>query len=349
MADEDTGHGDLAVQITRSTDAHRRRSHPRGASRVTGVRRAASRERAAACRPPETSEGASEAAEIPRWLQVAAPSTLIPALAFYFGWQVTNAIAGYFGIDPGVLGLSPEDYALRSADALFIPTGALLTAALLAVWSHALVLRHLRAHPHVYRYVTPVLVAIGAGLFLLGATAAWGGLPFTAPFLLPQLSPGVGALLVVYGLALRRRRLRVEHRLQRRAHHAGGGSHGHHFPSIVLVALLVVLSVFWAASDYATALGTGRAEATASQLGQQPGAVVYAQGRLHIEAPGVVETDLGDPGSAYRYRYSGLRLVFATAETYVLLPAVWSREMGVAVVLPRTTSIRLEFTTAGPS
>src|SRR5260221_4941696 len=93
--------------------------------------------------PQPPSEGADSAAfEIPRWLSIIAPSTLVPALAFYFGWTCTNSILAYFGVDPSVLGLTAQDYALRSADVLFIPAGAVLTVALLGIGVHSLALRH---------------------------------------------------------------------------------------------------------------------------------------------------------------------------------------------------------------
>jgi hypothetical protein len=280
---------------------------------------------------------------MPKWLQVLAPSTLVPALAFYFGWATTNSILAYFGVDPSILGLTAQDYALRSADVLFIPAGALLTVTLLAVSAHSLVLRLQRAHPHRYAWATPVLVVLGALLFLIGAVAAWQGLPVTIPG--RQLFPGVGVGLVAYGVYLRGRRLGLVS--PGRATSTETGRHGHHVLSRTLVALLMVLSLFWAASDYATALGTGRAETMAAQLDRQPGVVVYSRRRLHLGAADIVETDLGDPASVDRYSYRGLRLIFGTAESYVLVPVVWTRQTGVAIVLPRTDSIHLEFTTAG--
>jgi hypothetical protein len=296
----------------------------------------------AAAGPPHHSDGG--VSEIPKWLQIIAPTTIIPALVLYFGWVRTNAIALYFGVDPGVLGLSAQDYALRSADVLFLPAGVLLTAALLSVWAHSLILHHLHAHHHRYSYVIPVLVLAGTGSFLLGALAAWQGLPFSTPFLIPQLSPGVGIGLLAYALHLRRHQLLLQDHRRTRVQHA---IRGVRLLTTTFMAMLIVLSLFWAASEYAMAVGTGRGETLAAQLSRVPGAVLYAKERLHIDAPGTVETDLGDSASTYRYRYRGLRLVFGTAESYVLIPAVWSRQTGVAIVLPRTASVRIEFVTVG--
>ena len=55
---------------------------------------------------------------------IVAPATLLTALAYYFGWRRERAFAGYFGIDPSVLGFSTSDYILRSVDALFVPVSA---------------------------------------------------------------------------------------------------------------------------------------------------------------------------------------------------------------------------------
>lgn len=55
--------------------------------------------------------------------RVVAPSTLLVALAFYFGWVLTNSRASYFGIAASALGFSTQDYLLRGVDALFVPMG----------------------------------------------------------------------------------------------------------------------------------------------------------------------------------------------------------------------------------
>jgi hypothetical protein len=295
-------------------------------------------------RAVEMDRPASGLPEVPQWLRVLVPSTLIPALAFYFGWVSTNAIASYFGVDPSVLGLSAQDYALRSTDVLFIPAGAVLTAALLAVGTHSLILRHLSVRSNHVLLIPLILVVVGTGLFVLGVVAAWWGLPFTTPFLFPQLSPGLGMGLLAYGLSLRRHRLHLDDDYPIGPRYANRNGY---LLSTVLVVTLVILSLFWATSEYASALGRGRAETLAGQIRHLPGAILYAKGRLYIDAPGVVEYDLGDPNSVYRYRYRGLRLLFGTADNYLLVPVLWKRATGDVIVLPKTGLIHLEFTTAG--
>jgi hypothetical protein len=54
-----------------------------------------------------------------------------------------------------------------------------------------------------------------------------------------------------------------------------------------------------------------------------------------------------DPEASYQYRYDGLALVLQSNDQYVLVPKDWSRREGVAMVLPRNDSVRLEFMRAG--
>jgi hypothetical protein len=273
------------------------------------------------------------AVAIPRWLQilgaVIAPSSLITALSFYFGKVRTDTYFDYLGIDRSMLNFTTQDYLLRSTDVLFIPLGALLSVGVLILWTHCLVEGHLSKHPRVLQYVTRGLVVLGGGLFAIGAVnASRQGLPFPTPFLFAQLSLGVGVALVAYALRLRGKRLRG-------------------WISTVygtLIGLLILLSLFSTTAEYAAALGTGRAQEFAAGLFDRPAVVVYSKDRLHIEAPGVVETTLEGVDSAYRYRYTGLRSLLRSGGNYFLLPALWSyTNDGVTVILPETTSIRLQF------
>jgi hypothetical protein len=272
------------------------------------------------------------ASAIPRWLQVLAaviaPSTFITALAFYFGWTRADAEFRYFGLDSSMLGFTTQDYILRSADVVFILLGALLGVALLGLWSYPPVGRYVRRHPRVLPYIARALIPLGGGLVAMGAVAAWQGLPFPTPFLVPQLSPGVGVALLAGGLRSRQPRWR-------------GWSSA---LSSALVGLLIVLSLFWATSECAKAVGQDRARQITDGLLDQPGVLVYSRDRLSIQAPGVIETTVGDVDAAYRYRYKGLRWLLRTGGNYLLLPALWSPTDGVAIVLPDTHSIRLEFT-----
>ena len=78
-------------------------------------------------------------AQFERWLNllgsVVAPATLIGALLFYFGYVSSRAQYDYFGVDIDSVGLSTQDYVMRSPQPLLVPLlvlallGAALTAA----------------------------------------------------------------------------------------------------------------------------------------------------------------------------------------------------------------------------
>jgi hypothetical protein len=273
---------------------------------------------------------------------VAAPTTILAAFAFFFGWTFTNVRTSYFGIDPSTLGFSTQDYLLRSTDALFVPVGAALVLALFAVAVHSLVSRALgdvRLHPAL-RWAAGIAVIAGAALFAVGVSAVFDPLPFSPHYLFPSASLGIGIALLAYGLHLRGR-LDALH-ASRPTEDAGGGP-SRPSPAAALVALLVVLSGFWTASEYAEELALGRAKTLEATIDSRPSVTVFAPQRLHIKAPGVVERRLRGADSAYRYRYSGLRLLVRSGGKYFLLPKDWSHATGAAIVLRDTRELRFEF------
>jgi hypothetical protein len=155
------------------------------------------------------------------------------------------------------------------------------------------------------------------------------------PLAVAPLCLGCGACLLVYGL----RRYRVGSRL--------GASHVAAAADWAVVIVLVGLSLFWAANDYSAAVGRSRAQQLVSQLPTFPNAAVYSMKSLNLSGPGITALHCRDADAAYRFRYDGLKLVLLSGETYVFLPATWSRRSGVAILLPRNDSIRLEFSPAG--
>jgi len=60
---------------------------------------------------------------------VLAPTTVITALLFYFGWAQTSALFGRLGIDQSALGFTVQDYMLRSVNSTFRPLSVVLLAA----------------------------------------------------------------------------------------------------------------------------------------------------------------------------------------------------------------------------
>lgn len=277
---------------------------------------------------------------------VIGPATLLTALAFYFGWVSTNATFSYFGLDASVLGLTLQEVVLSSTDALFVPLLAMAVAALAGLAVHAVLIRWadrqgpLRARA---QRISVVMIVLGAVIFLVGLWAVQEELPFPRPFLFQELSAGIGIALLAYAAYLRRR-IR-----------AGAGVRSEDPESqrlwtfgMVLVWVIIGLSLFWTVSEYAKAIGRGRARRIQEGLTDRPSMVVYSERDLHVEGPGVVKEKLGGEGSAYRYRYSGLIFLVRSGGKYFLVPASWTRSEGGVVVLPEADTVRVEFVAAGP-
>jgi hypothetical protein len=108
--------------------------------------------------------------------------------------------------------------------------------------------------------------------------------------------------------------------------------------------LLVVVSLFWATTNYAREYGRGRADQYARLLAVRPGVIVYSADRLFLQGPGVVETTLpAEQHTSFRYRYGGLRLLTESRGRLFLLPAGWTRTDGAAIVLANSDKVRVEF------
>ena len=270
---------------------------------------------------------------------VIAPPTLVVALAFWFGWTLTNARSAYFGIDGSVLGYSTTDYILRSADASFVPIAVTLLVAAAAVVLHGLV-QHATSGQRGRRIVrtgATTGLPLGIALAFLGAWGMFKPLPIVTSYLLPPVILGSGPALAAYSAwALRQMRAvsRGEKTRDVPAWERGG---------YVIAVMIVVVAVFWASSLYAAALGRGRAELLAESLEGRPAITVFSQRSLGIDATGVRVTRITDPAAEYRYRYSGLRLLVHSANKYFLVNAGWSRAHGVTIVLDDTPDIRVEF------
>ncbi|MGH2723749.1 MAG: hypothetical protein ACRDI0_05695 [Actinomycetota bacterium] len=116
---------------------------------------------------------------------------------------------------------------------------------------------------------------------------------------------------------------------------------------LALVWLVIALSVFWSVSEYAKALGRGRAQQLEIGLGRQPSVVVYAERDLHLDEAGVRKERLRGPDSAYRFRYSGLTFLVRSGGKYFLVPESWTRGGGGVIALPDDEALRVEFEARG--
>ena len=272
-----------------------------------------------------------------------APTTLLTALLLYFGRRHAQGLFRVLRVPFTVFELTPQDYLIRSADGLFVPVTIVAGVAVLACWAHYLLVGSGadRARAAVVRAVAPLSAVVGIALVVFAAVATVSGDAAFPGF--PEgggLSLAIGVLLLAY--AVRLIRTLAPARQGRPGRPVGGA-----VAEWTAIFVLVGVGLFWAVNSYAIGVGTSRGEQLVAELGFAPDAVLYSEKRLSLQVSGVREVPCHDPDAAYRFRYEGLKLVLQSGDQYLFLPGGWTREDGVALIIPRGESLRLEFTGPG--
>ncbi|WP_406065895.1 hypothetical protein OG462_40630 [Streptomyces sp. NBC_01077] len=265
---------------------------------------------------------------------LAAPTTFIGALLLYFGFAYTDALYAYFGVDAATLGFSTQEYALRSAGALYVPAGAALTVALagVLVYYAARTLGNRGAPlPPGGRLAPYVISACGLVMFVLGVLggfSVWRAGAMDTPLLI-----GGGLVLVVFGRALSFKLTGAAYPVARER------------LALALVAALVGLCCFWGVHAYAKRHGADDARYLARHLWLRPAVTVDTAERLYFSHRQVRETALpvSGPPQRYRYRYEGLRLLAEVNGRMFLIPEDWAKTGGGVLVVPADGAVRVAF------
>jgi hypothetical protein len=270
---------------------------------------------------------------------IVAPTTLLTSLLFYFGWSRAYWFYDYFGVHSTLLGLTTQDYVQQSLDGLFVPLTVAACAALVALSAHTLVRSRLAggASPRLLRVLLPALAGAGLVLVVGGLWSVVGTTMLNRHLAAAPISLAVGVMLLVY----------TAH-LWRSTHPGTDGAARPRAGWLAVVEwagvfVLVGLSLFWAANDYSAAVGRSRARQFVAELPLYPSAVIYSERSLSLHAPGVREVRCQDPEAAYRFHYDGLKLVLQSGNQYLFLPQAWTPTDGVAILMPRNDTVRLEF------
>jgi len=271
---------------------------------------------------------------------VVAPTTLVTALVYWFGFELVEARSGYFGLDLGTLGFSTTDYLIRGVEAGIVPLIVLFLVVLLATGVHT-VATHLVdrwGETPGLRPAVWMVGAAGAAVALVGSFATFRPLP--APlrwYLLPPLLLGAGPLVAAYAMWLLRR-LRTPERAPAAVHIR---------IAVVAVVALVLSSLFWGMSQYADALGRGRAQLLGANIRAQPQVTLYSERSLGIDPSIAVGDRIPGEDARYSHRYSGLRLLVRSNDRYFLLPENWTPSTGTVLVIADGPEIRLELSPGG--
>jgi hypothetical protein len=267
--------------------------------------------------------------------------TVVTALLVYFGWRRAETQADRLGIDESILGMSTREYLLRSVGPVLtllvgIGVGGLVWLSIERRLTPRLQTREPalpdgdRTRARVARLVLRLL---GLAWLILPAAVFLMGYVWPAPaFVLFPASIGMGVLLWLYATNLRQ------------PEGASGSRQGGQRPlAAVFAGVLVLVCLFWTASNYAEVLGRQLADDFAADIAGLPGVAVYSESQLHLDGPGVDETELSDEGTV-RYRYRGLRLLEHTGGKFFLVSDGWTTEYGVVFVMrDDDRSVRLDF------
>jgi len=267
--------------------------------------------------------------------------TVVTALLVYFGWRRAETHADRLGIDESVLGMTTREYVLRSVGPVLVLLVGVAVCGL--TWMSlerrlTPLLRHNR-EASLPTSIRLAMIALSlAWLILPGVVYLLGFIWPATAFVLFPASIGAGTLLGVYA-----GRIRHDRHLNEDDHTKGGGQSRLAF---VFAGLLVLVCLFWTASNYAELLGDRLADDFVDEVDRLPGVVVSSQLPLFLDGPGVDEDPLQGPNAdgVLRYRYEGLRLLEHTGGRYFLVSDGWTPTYGVVFVLEaHDDTLRLDF------
>ena len=280
---------------------------------------------------------------------VVAPLSVLTAVLFYFGYASARAQYEYFGIDVDTIGLSTQDYVMRSPAVLLTPLLVLVLVGVAVATTHDVVRRRVQVaiagagdpdpdvaqrskdrldqlHRRFGRVTLAGQVLLVAGTVLLLSYAGlrgWALYPLVTPLVM-----GLGAALALYG---------------RRVDGLVRPDEQPRLGVVLALSLVLVADVFWATATVAQWSGRGSAHDIARRLDQLPSVILDTRERLALRAPSIEERALpASAGQTFRYRYRGLHLLIQGKDRLFLVPGVWSPS-DFTTVLPMDDSVRLQF------
>ncbi|HEY0869941.1 MAG TPA: hypothetical protein VGD55_06065 [Acidothermaceae bacterium] len=262
--------------------------------------------------------------------------TVLTSLLYFFGWRQTATQDSDLRLNQDIFGLSTQDYLLRSVGSVIRLLSVLGVVGLLFVYlDHAL--RWAVAHYGPRDRI--VLIAVRS------LDVAWLVVPVVV-YLLRLWRPDSSDLYIAYPLALGAGVMLIVYRAQvrRRLGLRTDPTDGRSLLERGAVALLLVVAVFWATSNYADVEGHRLAEGF--RTSDLIPVTVFSPQRIDLsgaqEQP--ISASSTDPaGALYQYRYTGLRLMAHSGGHYFLVPASWTPTSGALVVLSDKDPVRLEF------
>ncbi len=276
---------------------------------------------------------------------VVAPAAALTALMFFFGLLHAYWFFGRFGVDYTVMGLTSQDFLVRSADGLFVPLTLVGAVGLAVLWSWRLLPARVavRSRAVAERATAPLGAVVGLALLLVALVGIVEPARLEGLLGAPGLALATGVLVLAGASRLGSDR--------RRARDGAAARPPTPLPLAVAewaaIFLLVSVGLFWAVADYSAAVGTRRGNEVVAALPAWPDAVLYSERSLNLALPGVREQRCAEPEGAFAFRYDGLKLIVQSGNQMLFLPERWVDDGGAALVIPRTDALRLEFSAPG--
>ncbi|MCO8275114.1 hypothetical protein M1L60_31495 [Actinoplanes sp. TRM 88003] len=257
-------------------------------------------------------------------LGVVSPLAVGTVLLFYFGWVRTKTEAAALGFDSKILEFTTADYVLRSVNVLSLPLVAVLVLTFGALRGHRWLTervgpagRRRVAYAMLHFWLLCLVIAVFLAQFAPSAATP------AAPFL---LTAATGSAL--YGEHLR---AALEPALRWSL-----------AVRVVMVSLLVI-AVIGDTERLARAVGEGLADSVVTDPGQLAAVEIHSTKDLAIVVPNVSARSDPATAGAFRFHYSGLRLLQRSGDKYLLINDGWSPETGRVLLLRDSADIRLEF------
>ncbi|MBF6338507.1 hypothetical protein IU450_21810 [Nocardia abscessus] len=289
-----------------------------------------------------TDQSAASPAMLQRWVgfigAVVAPTTIITALCYYFGYVYTRKKLAHFGVDCDALGFTSSDYVVGSVSVLYAPLLLLLVGWFSAAWVGTYAGRFIRSgqRPRLVRTIGRTVLTLGAVFITTGITGV------VVPWLTPEspaiswaFSPttlGSGGLLIVVGYwVLSTSTTEPSTR---------GPTPTTRVNQTIAIAVSL-LALFAVMNSFATRLGDNAAQTAAHELWTRESVVsVVTDERLDVPRNLIAETLVEtQPQQPPRFRYQCFRALVARGDLWVLVPAKWSQDNGFAVIVPADSSI----------
>jgi hypothetical protein len=258
---------------------------------------------------------------------VLASASALAGLAAYFGVLYTRAFYNYLGVDDSVLRFSTRDYLIRSIDSLLAPILSVLIFGIAILLVDVLLMRW-QSRPS---WFALACVVIGAsllvnGLFIYLDSANMLGLDI---YLQEPLSIVIGAAL--FGLGLR---------------HASDRAISETTPTLrallfFSVATIAACGILEATAQYADTSGARRAAYYTTGISDRPTATLTSDHPLYITGRGIGVITLKMNGQS-QFRYTGLRFILESNDSYLFLNADWRLNNGSAYVIKKSPRLTLQ-------